>query len=69
MTSANVNAVGETMTLEEVAARLSVSISVVRRSAQSGSLPAIKSGGRWFVLRRPFEELMRMGPLSAARRP
>jgi len=46
---------GEILTLEEVAARLKVSVKTVRRRIASGKLPAFKEGGRVCVLHRDLE--------------
>lgn len=51
----------DVMTLGEAAQRLDTTVAIVRRAVRNSKLPGLKIGGRWFVLRRPFERIMDRG--------
>lgn len=49
----------DTLTLTEAAQRLGITIRVARKAAKAGELPVIRIGGRFLVLRGPFDLMVR----------
>jgi excisionase family DNA binding protein len=49
----------EYMTAEEIAAKLRVDISTVRRMIRSGVLPSIRVGRQYRVLRTAYEQFLK----------
>lgn len=48
----------ETLTIDEAAERLGISVPLARKAARAGDLPAIKFRSRYLVLRKPFDEML-----------
>jgi excisionase family DNA binding protein len=50
----------DTIDVADVAQRLGLSTASVYAACRQGTLPAVRVGQRWLVLRRQFEELLRL---------
>jgi excisionase family DNA binding protein len=50
-----------TLSLDEAAKRLGLSVRAVRRAIATGEIQAIRIGRRWLVLRSPLEQMLAGG--------
>lgn len=59
----------DTLTLEEAAKRLGVTVGVARRAARAGDLPVIRLGRSVLILRWPFEKMLGRLDIASTERP
>jgi excisionase family DNA binding protein len=50
----------DTLTIDEVAGRLGISVTLARKAARAGDLPAIKFRGRFLILRKAFDKMLNL---------
>lgn len=54
----------DTLTLIEAAQRRGITIRAARRAAKAGEIPVICIGGRFLVLRHPFDLMVRRSTIK-----